>query len=118
MNGLSKEVDLSFLNGREVIQVAIGIHQVIFSFDEEITISVEGEFRFDSTEGPSTWKPGAPQAASSAIRLLGTTIERVDGREDGTLRLTFSNRDCLTIFDNNKDFESYQISRPGATIVV
>ena len=44
MYGLKKDIDLSFLNGREVIQVAIGIHQVQFGFDEDVRISVEGGF--------------------------------------------------------------------------
>jgi hypothetical protein len=39
MYGLSKDLDLNFLNGREVVQVAIGIYQIIFGFDEDVRIS-------------------------------------------------------------------------------
>jgi hypothetical protein len=34
------------LNGRLVEQVAIGVYQIVFGFDEDVRISVEG--RFDS----------------------------------------------------------------------
>jgi hypothetical protein len=118
MNGLAKNVDLSFLVGRELIQIAIGIHQVIFSFDEQVTISIEGEFSLKTNEGLTTWTPGAPRAACPAIDLLGTSIDSVDAREDGTLQLFLSDGSRLTILDANKEFESYQICRPGMTIVV
>ena len=35
MYGLKRDVNLSFLNCHEVIQVAIGVHQVVFHFEEE-----------------------------------------------------------------------------------
>jgi hypothetical protein len=44
MYGLKKTIDLGFLMDREVGQVAIGMYQVVFSFDEDVTIAVEGEF--------------------------------------------------------------------------
>lgn len=118
MYGLDLKIDLSFLKGREVIQVAIGIHGVQFTFDKDVGISVTGSFRYVSREGCFEWQPGAPQAAAPALRLLGATVERVCGREDGTLELVLSTGDCLTVFDNSKEYESYTISAPGKTIVV
>jgi hypothetical protein len=44
MYGLKKTIDLGFLMGREVGQVAIGTYQVVLGFDEDVTIAVEGEF--------------------------------------------------------------------------
>jgi len=34
------------------------------------------------------------------------------------LELTFSSGDRLTVFEVGKEYESYQITRPGETIVV
>lgn len=118
MHGLDTKIDLSFLKGREVIQVAIGIHDVQFVFDKDVRISITGSFRYVSREGSSEWQPGAPEAAAPAIRLLGATVERVYGRKDGTLDLELSTGDCLTILDNSKEYESYTITYPGRTIVV
>jgi hypothetical protein len=117
MNGLDPGIDLSFLRGREVIQIAVGLFQVVFAFDEQVSISVESEFRFSSTDS-CVWQPGAPQAAAPTLRLLGVRVEEVRGQSDGTLDLIFSNGARLTILDSSKEFESYNITRPGQTIVV
>jgi len=118
MHGLKKDVDLSFLTGREVVQVAIGMYQVIFAFDEDVSISVEGAFTYSDRARETVWKPTSPDAAASAVVLLGTKVEQAKGEENGTLTLTFSNGGCLTIPDSSREYESYQITRPGETIVV
>jgi hypothetical protein len=117
MYGL-KNVDLTFLEGRQLIQIAIGIHQVIFAFDDELTISVERKFRYSSQNQSSEWHPGAKEIAARTVELLGATVENVKGQEDGTLRLEFSNGDYLLFTDDTKEYESYQITGRGETIVV
>ena len=120
MFGLKKDIDLSFLNGREVEQVSVGLYQVQFGFDEDVRISVEGEFRYFDGREKWIWRPepDKTQTAARAVDLLGATIEKVDWKEDGTLTLTFSNGHRLTILDSSKQFESYDITRPGTRIVV
>jgi hypothetical protein len=119
MYGLDMTIDLSFLIGREAVQIAIGQFQVIFAFDENVSISVESEFRLMSPAGDvSTWQPRATQTAAAALRLVGSKVEKVSGQKDGTLTLTFSGGDVLTILDSSKEYESYDISCPGRTIVV
>lgn len=118
MHGLDTTIDLSFLKGREILQIAIGIHDVQFAFDKDVRISITSSFRYVSREGSFEWQPGAPEAAAPAVRLLGATVEQVFGQKDGTLELTLSTGDRLTVLDNSKEFESYTITRPGETIVV
>ena len=119
MHGLHPNIDLSFLCQRELIQVAIGIHDVIFAFERDVTIGVQGHFKYVSKDVSVDWKPpGAQRAAAETVRLLGAVVNGVHGSEDGTLELTFSNGDRLTITDANKEYESYQVTRPGETIVV
>jgi hypothetical protein len=118
MYGLKREVDLTFLRGREVVQLAIGMHQVIFNFDEDISISIEGAFEYSSHASCSVWRPGAPLIAAATVNLLTTRVEAVDGHEDGTLDLKFSNGDRLLIRDTSREYESFQISRRGGIIVV
>lgn len=118
MHGLNKNVDLSFLNGREVIQVAIGTHQVTFAFDEDVSISVEGEFTYSNGRNESIWKPGASHIAAGTVALLGAKIEALEAHENGTIKLLFSNGNHLTIPDSSSEYESYNITRPGETIVV
>jgi hypothetical protein len=75
MYRLRKDIDLKFLSGRECIQVAIGIYQIQFGFDDDVRISVEGEFRcFDGgTEVVWRPKPGSAQIASRTVALPART---------------------------------------------
>ena len=120
MYGLREGLDLSFLNGRELIQVAIGVYQIQFGFDEDVRISVESQFSYFNGKDELIWKPepGAAQIACRTVALLGATIESFEGQENGTLSLVFSNRQRLTILDNSKEFESYDITCPCGNIVV
>lgn len=120
MYGLSKNIDLRFLNGRECVQIAIGVYQIQFGFDEDVRISVEGEFRYFDGGTEVVWKaePGSPEIAARMVALLGATIDSFEGREDGTLTLSFSNGHRLVIPDSSQEYESYTITRPGMTIVV
>jgi Family of unknown function (DUF6188) len=120
MYGLKKEIDLSFLAGRELIQLAIGVYQVQFGFDEDVRISVDSEFRYFDEQAEWIWRPepGSSSIAARAVALLGATIESFGSNIDGTLNLAFSNQHRLTILDSSKAYESYDITRPGQTIIV
>jgi hypothetical protein len=120
MYGLSKDLDLNFLNGREVVQVDIGVYQIQFAFDEDVIIYVESQFNYFDGQEEWIWKPepGAAQIAARTVSLLSATIQNFDRQGNGTLILTFSNGGRLTILDSSPECESYQITRPGQTIVV
>ena len=120
MHGLRKGVDLGFLKNRELIQIAIGLYHVRFRFDEKVAISVEGEFKFFDGQAEWIWKPepGTVDIAARTVSLLGSTIQGFEGHENGTLSLAFSNGQRLTVLDSSERFESYDITRPGETIVV
>jgi hypothetical protein len=120
MYGLNKDINLSFLNRREVLQVAIGVYQIIFGLDEEVKISVQAQFTYFDGKTESVWKPepGSAQIAARTVALLGTTIEKFESHENGTLALMFSNGHRLTVLDSSREYESYDITRPGQTIVV
>jgi len=42
MFGLPSDFDASFLEGAMVLQVCIGLHEVILNFDGDISITIEG----------------------------------------------------------------------------
>lgn len=120
MYGLSKDLDLNFLSGREIEQIAIGSHEIIFAFDEDVSVTVYSEFRFFDGQDEYIWtpEPAGPQIAARTLSLLGAVIQNFKGRQDGTLLLAFSNGQRLIILDSSKEHESYDIARPGSTIVV
>src|ERR1043166_8873542 len=120
MYGLKKEIDLSFLAGRELTQVAIGVYQVQFGFDEDVTISVESEFRYFDGKAEWIWRsePGSASIAARAVALLGASITGLESNENGTLAINFSNGHSLSILDSSSEYQSYDITRPGQTIIV
>ena len=84
MYGLKKDIDLSFLNGRERIQIAIGLFHVSFRFDEEVAISVEGEFLYfdGNAEWISKHERNSSVVAARTVALLGTTIQAFQSSTD------------------------------------
>jgi hypothetical protein len=120
MYGLKKEIDLSFLVGRELIQVAIGLYQVQFHFDEDIAVSVEAEFRYFDGQNEWIWRqePSSHQIAARTLTMVGASITGLERNENGTLALMFSNGHRLTVLDSFKEYESYDITRPDRTIIV
>jgi hypothetical protein len=87
MYGLEKEIDLSFLTSRELIQVAIGSFQVQFHFDEDVTVSVEAGFRYfdgrywiHSRSTNHTTLPDPARPSSSALKIDLSGVENKDLR--------------------------------------
>jgi hypothetical protein len=120
MYGPRTDINLSFLDGRQLEQVAIGVRQVTFVFDENVRITAYSKFNYFDGRKKWMWTPvpRAVQIASRTLSLLGANVKSFEGREDGTLFLAFSNGQRLIFLDPSKEYESYDITRPGGTIVV
>jgi hypothetical protein len=117
--GIPKNTDLSFLKGREVQQVCIGVFQVQFRLDQNVSIFVTGCFRYIDESGSAyEWLPKNHNLAARTANLLGLVITDLTAEPSGTLTLVFSNAAKLIIFDDSKQYESYEIHKPGLTIVV
>ena len=114
---LGDDVDLSFLEGRELIQVSIGIYQVIFGFAGELTITVEVCFVIEEPKGQTTWKPEAINEASRTVCLLGRTTKEVR-RSGSALELQFGDGYSLTIRPVESRYESYQINDGRRLLIV
>lgn len=118
MYRLKKDLDLSFLENLELIQVCVGIFQVQFVFESDVVLSVENTFKHSSNGTVSEWRPNVVEAATSVLKLLGTTSKTIEAVNEQTLRLGFSNGDTLEMTDDSDQYESFTITAPGKTIVV
>lgn len=119
MYGLEKSVKLDFLHGRELIQVAIGSHQVILIFDLDATVTIEGLCEL-SAGRDSALKIHAetPEETSQLTQLLNCKISNAINNGDGSITLEFTKGLTLRLIDSNKNFESYQINAPSAESVI
>jgi hypothetical protein len=118
MHGLPKDINLSFLKSRELIQICFGAYQVQFNFDKNVRIYVNNAFSYADAVGiVSEMKSGA-SATVLVDKLIGKTVTEVSPSEDGTLQITFNNGEKLTFCDDNKAYECYEILNGEKTIPV
>jgi hypothetical protein len=120
MQELKRDIDLSFLNGSELIQLCIGLYQTVFKFDGDLAISVEGEFRYFDGQDETIRRPepGSSALAARTAVLLGARIVNFESDASSTLSLMVSDGRRLAIMGSKNGYESYDITRPGQTIVV
>lgn len=114
MYGLPEDVDLSFLDGRVLEQVAVGQHQTQLRFEDQVTISIEGEVTIDGARGVGI------DAGARLVRLVGRSVERVARIAPGDLCLAFAGEPhaAITIHDRSDGYESYTIDGPRGLVVV
>jgi len=51
MRGIPADLDLSFLHGKELVQVCLGVWQVQFHFEPTASLAVEGDWELTDAEG-------------------------------------------------------------------
>ncbi len=118
MYGLKKDIDLSFFVGSELIQVCIGLHQLILNFSGDISISIECEFSHLSKGRALNKSSELPDSACSLLTTLGCCVTDINNLGNGNLEIKFSNGEIIQINDSNKDYESYCINTPNENIIV
>ena len=118
MYGLDPNLDLSFLVACELIQVAVGEHEVILNFTSETSIMVASAVRLDGPNRDRDVIEDSRTAGAALLDLLGATIMAASGAAEGTLSLTRSDEHRLTIFDSRPTYESYTITHVDRTIIV
>ncbi|MFQ5502455.1 MAG: DUF6188 family protein [Phycisphaerae bacterium] len=118
MHGLPVGVDLSFFRGRQLLQVCVGLNDVILNFDNGVSLSIQTSISHHSSTGKATIYEEYTPAATMLMSLLHQTIVGVRGDKKGTLHLEFSEGDCIHVYDSSEQYESYQIKHRGGEIIV
>jgi hypothetical protein len=115
LDGLDSK--LSFLIGKEVIQIAIGVHDVQIRYQNG-TISIWSSFIFETPDGKKCrWIAGKPETAKELVALLQSTIINVKcSKTDLTIR--FANGSELMLGDPDLQFESFSISEEKQPLIV
>ena len=117
MYGLPVDFDASFLIGRTLEQVCFTANQVIFNFDAGVRIVVEAAFSVALQGATSLRIVEVPCSDSDVMRLLERRISDASGSRDGTLTVTFVD-EVLAIYDNSREYESYQIWQGDTVLYV
>ncbi len=123
MYQLRADEDWSFLTGKELIQLCIGVHDVQLRFDDNICISMQAEepaqaFQHKSSQARSSGLAGMAGAAVTLVSLLGARVQKAVVENCTTLAIYFANAEELRIYDSSADYESFTVNGPNRLIVV
>jgi hypothetical protein len=120
MYGLPDDFDPALFLGRTLERLEFTTNTIIFRFDYDTTIVIEGEVQHegvDEHEDPWVQSTTLPVSESRLTRLLGTTIVAGSVEGAGNLVLQFSNRHTLRCVEDSDQYESYQL-RIGTTEII
>ena len=118
MYGLPLDLDLSFWSGTTLDQVCIGQNDVQLNFSlPAVRLSAQTSYRVTTSTGSSTYE-SARTGASHLVELLGMTVTRAFDSGQGTLRIEFGESSSVEVFDDDPNYECYQVKHDGRIIVV
>jgi len=119
MYGIDKSTDFRFMIGKELLQLCIGLHQLIMNFSDQLVITAECLIRLTNPDGLSVEISADNHELSRELScLLGSTIESVDSDNGEKLAIIFSNGYILAIIDSNEEEESFAITMVDEETVV
>ena len=118
MYKLNRTLDFSFLIGKELLQVCVGVVQVILRFDEQVSISIESDFIIIDENQNEFYCLDIPSDTGHLIKFLGLKIQHVEVLEFDKLGIYFSNGCAIFLMDNNEFSESFQIISIDDEIIV
>lgn len=97
--------------------VCFNINQIYLHFDNHVTVTVESELDYKPASG-AMQKLSPPVVETNMMQLVGRKVMRIAASPNGTLSLTFDNGHVVECLDVSANYESYQISFNGQTIIV
>jgi len=118
MYGLPRDVCLTFLHGRTLLQACFGANDLILNFDGEVSVTVTSSVGYSDRGGTHRRCAELTAAAKDIVALLNRTVLTAAGHETGSLELKFDTGEILTIYDDSAEYESYVINNGGHMIVV
>lgn len=125
MNNNPKNIDVSFLKNKTLIQIAMGENEIVLklqgdAFDDG-AITIESAVGIDRKgEGLQIFDDIKPThiAASAMADFLSKDIKEALYKDDGSLTLTFESGGSILLFNNEKDYVSYAIHYKNNSILI
>lgn len=118
MYGLPKDISVTFFHERTLLQLCIGVHDLILNFDNEIRITVTSAVALVDSTNTVQRSDDFRAVVTNLVRLLNQKVVSAQGDESGTLTLGFDNGQVLAIYDDSKEYESYTIKNGAQNIIV
>jgi hypothetical protein len=118
MYPIPKDVDWSFMVGKDLIQVCYGQYQTQLRFLSDVSISIEANVEHCDGSQVLSRSQDREQGVASLIGLLGASIDHVELEGEIALALHFSNGNVLRLLVDDAPYEAFSISAPGEMTIV
>ena len=116
MNVMQEISELGEMRGN-IIQICIGLYQIILNVSDDISISIESNFSVIDAVGTKEVVNPPYHRSSAILMLLDKNLLGASFVESGNLVLTFSDGFKIEIEKGDQEYESFQISK-GDNFVV
>lgn len=117
MDGLPLDIDLDFMIGTQLIQVAIGENEVVLHLEPPTSIAIGGAIRLNADRGHREHLDAAT-IGTALVPLLGESIREASAQAGGVMRIVWSSGAVLDLLDSWDQYESYTVTHDGRVIVV
>jgi hypothetical protein len=116
MFGLPKDFPYEQIRGAKLLQVCIGMHDIIFNFTDNISISINSSI--ESGLSDHIRYIDFRKSAAEVSKLIDESISNASSSNGRDLELLFSNGHVLKIIDDSSEYESYIVNLKSKLIVV
>lgn len=106
---MDEPIDLSWITGKELIQVCIGSYQVILRFTYQLIITIECPYSMSMEEAIVEASGDDPETSKNLVCLLEHSINSCHQHENGEFVLDFSNGYSLKLIPETTGAESFSI---------
>lgn len=112
MHGVPADLDLTCLQGAQLIQLCLGMYQVQFHFDHTSSLSVEGDWELLDVSGATIDKSlTVPRTQPFQLHLLlGQRAIRTEVFAPEWIAIQFERGELLRVFDNSRQYESFSFN--------
>jgi hypothetical protein len=118
MHGLPPDTDLSFFSGKTLVQVCIGVNEIILNFEPILRVTVLSSICCAPPATTLQTFSDAREAAKVLVCFLDDKIATASAGPDGAVTILFQSGGRIQLVEDRTDYESYIIDNGAASIVV
>ena len=118
MYGLPSNANLSFFEGKTLLQACFGENDLILRFTGGISVAIYSCIGVGLAETQIQRVTAFEEAAVRILGLLNREVAGVSWTTEGTVSLSFEAGQIVELYDDSREFESYSISYPAGDLIV
>jgi hypothetical protein len=119
MNRLLSGNSIDFLAGKRLEQLAVGLHELQFNFEKEVSIVIQSKVIVHRQNHPTVEiNADVPEQTRGLTFLLGRSITEFEAGDQKDLTLSFDDGSDIIIVGSNGLYEAYVIWNKGDYIAI